>query len=238
MDYNVMIKRLTKLLLVFGIIAVLALLFRVWVLFFVCATLFVAARILLSVLRKRKPEDKPKAIPPVYYAEQENSVEEQITDRIKVEFPNAKWVWAQPDTQKRIEEGEDVFIILNGAGGYRRAKIGISDGAVENITIILPKVSNTAVSTNKTDAAESTDTPTCENYGLVAFEWVDKNILKLNERINEAIGQGETEYMIHSDELPTPNSYECVCEELKRAGLTEVECVEDGIKIKIKQQEK
>lgn len=236
MDYTVWTKRLTKLITVFGIIAFIALLFCIWTLFFVSALILILAVILLSVFRKRMPEDKHKQSPPVIIEETEISIDQQVTERLKTEYPNARWVWAQPDTKQRIEKGEDVFVILNSAGGYRRAKISITDGKVEDITISLPKVRSTTENKTQTDAAEPAEQPVRDNYELVAFEWVEAHILELNEHINEAIGEGKTEYLIGSEELPVPESWESVRKELHNAGLSDVECVENGIKIKFTEQ--
>lgn len=236
MDYTVWTKRLSKLVTIIGIIAFIALLFRIWTLVFVCAIILIPAAIMLSVFRKRMPADKPKQSPPVLIEETEISIEQQVTERLKTEYPNAKWVWAQPDTKQRIEKGEDIFVILNSAGGYRRAKIRITDGKVEDITISLPKVRFTAENKTQTDASEPIEQPARDNYDLVAFEWAEAHILALNEHINEAIGEGKTEYIIGSEELPVCESWESVRKELLNAGLKDVECVEHGIKIKFTEQ--
>ena len=74
------------------------------------------------------------------------------------------------------------------------------------------------------------------NYDLLAYEWVQDNILLLNERINELIGQEQTELIIPSEELPIKESWRNICSELMREGIKDVECVPEGIKFNLKKE--
>ena len=74
-----------------------------------------------------------------------------------------------------------------------------------------------------------------ESYQLIAFEWAEAHIFELNTRCNEAIGQNLTELLIYADELPAKESWEDICDELSRAGLEEVQCVPEVIKINLTQ---
>ena len=49
----------------------------------------------------------------------------RVTAIVLAEYPEARWVWEAPNAPRLIELGEDVFILLNRAGGYRRAKVVI-----------------------------------------------------------------------------------------------------------------
>lgn len=73
------------------------------------------------------------------------------------------------------------------------------------------------------------------NYELLAFEWAEAHVIELNDRCNEAIGQGKTELILMSEELPTSESWGNICTELKRAGLEDVEVTPVGIKINLQQ---
>jgi len=73
------------------------------------------------------------------------------------------------------------------------------------------------------------------NYGRLAFEWVDANMVSLNTRYNGAIAQGQPEMLISSDDLPHPDSWPDVCEELKRNGFSVADFCEDGIRVNITQ---
>ena len=89
--------------------------------------------------------------------------------------------------------------------------------------------SDTAITTEESDA------PQKESYELLAFEWVEAHIMSLNERCNEAIGQGKSELLLTADELPVPESWEDICSELYRADFCEVECTAEGIRINLTQ---
>ena len=71
------------------------------------------------------------------------------------------------------------------------------------------------------------------NYDLMAYEWVEAHINELNERLNEAVGEGISDYLLSAKELPIQGSWTSICTELMRAGVSEAECVQEGIKIKI-----
>lgn len=135
---------------------------------------------------------------------------------------------------KRIALGEDVFVILNSAGGYRRAKVSITDNAVSGIEYMMAPARNVGqMSIMETDESDSTE-DSGGNYELMAYEWVEAHIGELNERLNESIGSGKIDYLLTAEELPAPECWESVCNELKRAGVSEAVGVQDGIKIKIK----
>ena len=80
---------------------------------------------------------------------------------------------------------------------------------------------------------EGAETPT--NYDLVAFEWVDAHIVELNARCNDAIGEGIEEMIIGSEELPVKASWPAICKELIKNDLTDVVCIDQGIKINLTQ---
>ena len=88
--------------------------------------------------------------------------------------------------------GEDASILLNRAGGYREAVVHMSDGEVEGIEYLLPP---------EPQEGETGEEPELEdgapvNYELVAFEWVDANVMALNERCNEGIAQGLNDILL------------------------------------------
>lgn len=162
----------------------------------------------------------------------------QVTALVTEKYPEARWVWEQPDAKERISSGDDVFILLNRAGGYRRAKVVLRNlrvlcvqyEGVENSPA--ERLENTSAAS---DAPKAQDYPVPENYELLAFEWAEDHILELNERCNQAIGQGADELILPSSDLPVKESWPDICEELRRSGLEEVVCLSDGIKIKITQ---
>ncbi len=93
--------------------------------------------------------------------------------------------------------------------------------------------------TQETPTEEPTSAePIPENYGLLAFEWVDAHIMELNDRCNNAIGQGETSVLIEAQALPSRPAWESVCEELRRAELEDVTIVPEGIRILLQNAER
>lgn len=167
----------------------------------------------------------------------------RITELVLSEYPDARWVWESPNAFKQIMAGEEVFILLNRAGGYRRAGVTLKNLHV--IGLCYPSIptgnkpSETEAEPEKEKSAapnEEKDTePELQNYELLAFEWVDAHALELNARCNEAIGQSLTELVLLSEELPIQESWPDVCRELIRVGLSNVRCVPEGIKIDLTQ---
>lgn len=229
------LNQLFKAVMVLGIIAVVALVFRLWTIFFIAIALFIGARIWMRIIRAKMPESSNTKLRTVKRKSRaKKGISEQVSMWVNADYPNAKWVWAQVDTAKRIENGEDVYIILNGAGGYRRAKVNISGHIVVALEYMKAPVRKLTAQESVAEIVENKPTIEAnENYELMAYEWVEAHINELNERLNETIGRGDTEYLLSANELPIPESWESVCNELLRAGVSEAVCVKDGIKIKI-----
>lgn len=55
----------------------------------------------------------------------------RITTLVLNEYPNARWIWEAPNAFELIELGEEVYILLNRAGGYRKAKV-----IIQNLQVI------------------------------------------------------------------------------------------------------
>lgn len=166
----------------------------------------------------------------------------RITELVTAEYPEARWIWEAPNAKQMIECGENVFILLNRAGGYRKAQVivrnlqvlGVEYQTAQLQTAQLNDASETEQEPERSDA-EIRPEEQNENYELIAFEWVDAHIIELNERCNEAIGHGITELLLQADELPVSDSWPDICCELKRADIEEVTIVPEGIKINLLQ---
>lgn len=233
-------KKLTKLCKVkiaLDIIAVASLFFRLWTLFLIALALLVCAKICARIFRAKsdKQADAESQIMEIAAVGGAKSLGEQVSMFVKADYPDAKWVWAQVDTTKRIANGENVFIILNGAGGYRRAKVGIAENnvvALEYQTAPIGKpMPDQMLEENTAENIPIAEQST--NYDLMAYEWVETHINELNERLNEVVGEGISDYLLSAKELPVSESWASICNELKRVGVIDAECVEEGIKIKI-----
>ena len=158
----------------------------------------------------------------------------RVTELVLSEYPEARWVWEAPNAEKLIRENQEVFILLNRAGGYRRAKVVIRNLQVVEIDYN-PQTEEDAALEPENNVPESDEEPEVQNYELLAFEWADAHIFELNARCNEAIGENLSELILLAEELPVRESWADICRELIRAGLTDVQCVPEGIKINLTQ---
>ncbi len=229
-----------NLFIVLGIIAFIALFLGLWPI-----TLLIIIGIIttkLVSLRKKEEPDESEPIPEKPAPQPtEQDVKDlayrvtlrRVTEMVRGTYPDARWIWESPNIRQLLESGGEVFILLNRAGGFRRAKVNISGFNV--IGIEYESAPQRSDDKSEFDNEQSDTEPQTENYGLIAFEWVEANIISLNERCNEAIGDGITELLIKADELPVPESWQDICRELERADICEVKCVSEGIKINLMQ---
>lgn len=163
----------------------------------------------------------------------------RITELVMEKYPDARWIWETPEAMQEIEMGGEVFILLNKAGGYRRAKvlyrnlqvIGIDYQPQKSTEMEKNKALEPLITEPPEEVLAEEEEPVVTNYELLAFEWCEAHILELNERCNEAIGQGKSELMILLDDLPDSESWPDICKELERAGLEKVKIATDGILI-------
>ena len=156
----------------------------------------------------------------------------RVTELVLSEYPEARWVWEAPNAEKLIRENQEVFILLNRAGGYRRAKVVIRNLQVVGIDYN-PQTEEEATLEPENNVPDSDEEPEVQNYELLAFEWADAHIFELNARCNEAIGENLSELILLAEELPVRESWADICRELIRAGLEDVQCVPEGIKINL-----
>lgn len=239
-----------EVLVILGMLALLTYICRLWpILLLIILGIFIAAIRLLFLSSKKVAVIEPlPLLPEPAKAHTEKDVRDmaytvilkRITELVTAEYPYARWVWEHPGSKQLIEQGEDVFILLNRAGGYRRAKVSISNLQVTGLeyqTIPMQGRQDTDLSDDTTDDPDSSEssTPPDENYELLAFEWVEANLMELNTRCNEAIGSGLDELVIPAEELPVRESWAEICRELKRNGLEDIWSISDGIKINLKQ---
>ena len=244
------VRRMThEALIILGLLALFNFMFRLWPLLIlvVFCILLGAVRLLFlkvkeqaTVQQAEEVKEEPKRAPT------ERDVRDlaysviftRISELVSSEYPTAKWVWEKPNARKLIESGEEVFILLNGAGGYRKAKVKIQNlqvAGIDYVTAELPKTPDDETEAEDEDDAEEESEPIPVNYGLVAFEWVEAHIMELNVKINDAIAQGQEEYLIPEEELPTKESYAAIIDELGRQDIENAAEDPHGIKIEFKQ---
>lgn len=229
---------------ILGLLALLTFICRLWPILLLIILGIFAATIRLLFLSSKKVEaiEPLPLLPEVVINPTEEDVQalaysvilRRITMIILSEYPEARWIWETPNAQKSIEIGDDVYILLNRAGGYRRAKVVINNLQVVGIEYCFETEIENSEGVKTVSQAEDNE-DVIQNYELLAFEWVQANIFDLNSRCNEAIGESLTELVLLADELPVKESWPDICKEVNRAGLTNVKCVPEGIKINLTQ---
>lgn len=262
------------------VVALLLFVCRIWpilLLVLLCIVIAMARLVFLSPKQVCVAEDKPESgklsdvteqgVRTLAYA----VILRRITELVTQKYPNASWVWESPLALQQIEFGGTVSILLNRAGGYRRAKVMIHNLQVVGFEFEMPMLPGSCVSDEKEPGTmhsqgkekealqkenvqkdkavqreretemqtgkknDPEPDPMKENYELIAFEWVEANIIRLNDQCNEAIGNGLTDLLITTEQLPVPESWENIRKELLRTGLEEVVCCKEGITINLLQ---
>lgn len=217
-----------------GIICFFLFVFRLWplVLIALLVGLFLTGkRALLTLKTKPNNQEVPldsRVQAPVFEKTDYDFIVEQVSFYVNDMYPNAKWIWENANAWSKIQNGEDVYVRLNKAGGYHRAKVCITDKSVTGIEVLSTTVVPTDVSSVGTTSGK-------DDSERVAFEWVDSHIAEMNEKCNDVIGQGNNELVLSVSDLPEEKYWERIREELVKAGLENVEIIpEKGIKIKLK----
>ena len=227
-----------------GMLALLTFICRLWPILLLIILGIFAAVIRLLFLSSRKIEvivPLPLLPEPVKEATEKDVqvlaysvILRRVTELVLSEYPEARWIWEAPNAERLIRENQEVFILLNRAGGYRRARVVIQNLQVVGIEYTPPVEENVDLEPED-NAPEPDEEPEVQNYELLAFEWADAHIFELNARCNEAIGENLSELILLAEELPVRESWVDICRELMRAGLTDVQCVSEGIKINLTQ---
>lgn len=209
------------------VVLLFALMLRLWPVLIasvaVCAVS--GAMCLYYVKRAQKSEEKPCGEEPPK-AEQTDLHAQfcgLVGAMIAKEYPECDWQWEHPDPLALLKKGEDVYVFLRQKEGYKRALVQMQGFFPKGLTF--PDEQKQENAEPPKQIAERVD------YDLVAFEWMEANLARLNERCNDAIGAGEGELVLSPSELPERGSWEKLCEMLQREGLQGVQPTEDAIKI-------
>lgn len=238
---------------ILGHLALLTFITRLWpILLLIILGIFIAAlRLLFLSSRKVEPSEPMPLLPSCTkpLAEQDvqsmaySIIQRRITQILSAKYPGARWIWENSRAKEDILIGNAVYVLLNRAGGYRRGRVILQNLAVVDIDFEKeqpnPPTVNTTPSTPgsnvsvQSEADEDDLLP--ENFGLIAFQWVEAHIMELNETCNEAIAEGLSEYLISAEELPVSESWEEICKELIRNGFHVAQCCDEGIIIEFEQ---
>lgn len=161
-------------------------------------------------------------------------LQRKITEQVVSRYPNARWVWSVSDAYDRFASGQELVILLNSAGGYQRATVVVRELQFAELIYETAPSTGTPPKQDDTEHGPGEEEETTVDYGLLAFEWVEANLQRLNVQGNEAIAAGANEFRIPAEELPHGDSWPTVCEELIRNGFAAAEAMADGIHVKLK----
>jgi hypothetical protein len=181
--------------------------------------------------RSAEAPDEPKPllmIPSHERNEALSHIQVQISELVRSEYPNARWIWKTPNAKALAGSCADALILLNRAGGYREAIVHMDGSFVTGIEYLHAPEAQEIIS--RKGSAEHSEPV---NYELLAFEWVDANIISLNGRCNEGIAKGLGTLLLEPGELPERESWREICRELERNGVSACECTDEGICISL-----
>lgn len=222
-------------------IAVLVMIVRLWpiLLLLLIGLIAYALWTLFHVARQPvKTEPVPLLMLPAPVSEQSmlttafGLLQRRITEEVLVRYPNARWVWGVPDAFRQFSSGGDLVILLNRAGGYQRAAVQVRE--LQFIGLCYgPEPSSPEAPQTSEETTEEEQPPEVD-YGLLAFEWAEANLQRLNMQSNEAIAAGQDGFRIPAEELPHGDSWPTLCAELIRSGFAAAEPLANGIQVKIK----
>lgn len=163
-------------------------------------------------------------------------LQRRITEQVVMKYPEARWVWGVSNAFDQFVSGLPLIILLNGAGGYQKAHV-----QVKNLQFVGLNFGSPTDSANtpqeETDPEDHEEMCSDEvEYGLIAFEWVEANLHRLNIMGNEAVAGGKHMFHIPAEELPHGDGWPDICTELVRTGFAAAEAVADGIRVTIKSE--
>lgn len=241
-------------LILIGLLALLTFITRLWpILLLIILGIFAAALRLLFLSNTRvepldpilslpEPGTPPQPKPQDFESMAMCLIQTRISQILEARYPNVRWVWENPRAREDIMAGNKVYILLNRAGGYRRGQVLIRNLQVFDVLFEQPEQKSEsapppapAVPPTQEPERQDNQEDIPEDYGLIAFQWVEANIVRLNERCNEAIGQGEEACLIPAEELPAIDSWPDICKELEHNDLPGAYCTDGGIKIEFEQ---
>lgn len=162
-------------------------------------------------------------------------LQRRITERITAEYPGARWIWERPGARKRFAAGDPLTIQLSRAGGYQSAIVLVHDLQFRGLSY-LPAVPDPEEKPEEPPEEEETG-PESVDYGLLAFEWVEANLQRLNRQAAGAKAKLHIGFRIPAEELPHGDSWPDVCKALLQNGFDVAEPVADGILVRFKNDE-
>ncbi len=234
---------LNDIFMVIMLFAALLTIIRLWPLLLLLLTGLIAYALWLLFHVSRQPsESEPIPLPmlPAPVTEQSmltaafGLLQRRISEEVNAKHPNARWVWSMPDAFNRFAAGQDLIILLNGTGGYRKATVQIKDLQFVGLLYHIIPTSDPQGEQPQNGPSDPPVESDSVDYGLLSFEWVEANMQRLNALSNETVAAGQDEFRIPAEDLPHGDSWPMLCAELIRNGFAAAEPMADGIYIKIK----
>ena len=208
-------------LVILGQLALLTYITRLWpILLLIILGIFIATLRLLFLSSKKVEPVKPLPVlpPPTRLPSEMDMqsmayciIQRRITQILQDKYPDARWIWENPRAKEDILAENPVYVLLSKAGGYRRGHVIIRQLQVFDVVFEEEKPETETPAPDPTPTpgpvppappSEEEDEPMPENFGLIAFNWVEAHVMELNDRCNEAIAEGLSEYLIPAEELP------------------------------------
>lgn len=250
MDKNFKGRIAFEVIIILGALVLFCLIVRLWPLvFLVIPGILIAAIRLLSLSSKKNAEIPPQSadMPIPKRPENEQDVvriafgvlQLRVTEAVISRYPDARWVWGVPNSIDRFANNLPLTILLNKSGGYGRAEV--QTNCLRFAGLVFPSLESPKPDVPPREADNEGD-PDSEymtggnqavDYALIAFQWVEANLLTINSRCNEAIAEKRTTILIPACELPHQDSWPGVCSELMRNEFIDAEVQPDGISVEL-----
>jgi len=195
---------------------------------------------------KPSPSGAPAATtaPPREYTDQDvlliafGILQQRITRAVQTRYPAARWIWDTPNPIECFNEDHPLTIILNRAGGYKKAIVqihnlkfyGLYFGATDTEKRDENPDDDSEPNSSDNDTADEIDST---DYSVLAFEWLDANFVQLNTQCKTAATAGRKYTLIPTGNLPVKDSWESICLELKREGFADAVVTDGGIRVKL-----
>ena len=251
-------KIVYEVLILLGMLALLTLVTRIWPMLLLVILGILIAALRLLFLNSTKVEIIEPAVPPVMNVRLETEkdlirrayslIERRISEEVISIHPSARWHWTNPNALFSLESDEPLYIILNNAGGFRKATVEVHNLIFTRLSYeTVPPSHEVASSENKTqqryinqdstsdDIKHNSDNEISINYDYLAFEWVDTHLLELNDKCNEAIGKGQRTLLIGREDLPDVDSWKDICKQLINNDFINAVANSDGILVSLSQ---
>lgn len=234
-------------LMLLGVIILLCFITRLWPILLLVLVGAIVAGILLVFASLRKPEviNMPPMMPLSPVPETERGLvrlaftilERRITEAVLCDHPGARWVWETQNPENALHAGEPLHILLNNAGGFRKAQVIIINLRYVGLSYLTTHAitenaqNDPAQSSDSEDEQETASVPMPANYELMALDWVEDHIGFLSDQCNEAIARGDNQFLLPASVLPMRESWPAVCDELMKHDFTNTLILNDGISI-------